>query len=56
MGNITSFNQQNPEQWRQQNEEVLNKINDDAGLPEKRIEVVINAVRGLTEEIGEENF
>ena len=30
MGKITPFNQQNPEQWRQQNEEVLQKIHDDA--------------------------
>ena len=30
MGEITPFNQQSPEQWRQQNEEVLQKIHDDA--------------------------
>jgi hypothetical protein len=30
MGKITPFNQQNPKQWRQQNEEVLQKIRDDA--------------------------
>ncbi len=30
MGKITPFNQQGPEQWRQQNEEVLQKIHDDA--------------------------
>ncbi len=30
MGKITPFNQQNPEQWRQQNEEVLQKIHNDA--------------------------
>ena len=30
MGKITPFNQQGPEQWRQQNEEVLQKIQDDA--------------------------
>ena len=30
MGKITPFNQQSPEQWRQQNEEVLQKIHNDA--------------------------
>jgi hypothetical protein len=30
MGKITPFNQQGLEQWRQQNEEVLQKIHDDA--------------------------
>ncbi len=30
MGKITPFNPQGPEQWRQQNEEVLQKIHDDA--------------------------
>ena len=30
MANITPFNRQNPEQWRQQTEEVLNKVHDDA--------------------------
>jgi hypothetical protein len=30
MGKITPFNQQNPKRWRQQNEEVLQKIRDDA--------------------------
>ena len=30
MGKITHFNQQNPEQWRQQNEEVLQKVHDEA--------------------------
>lgn len=43
MGNITSFNQQNPEQWRQQNEEVLQKIHDDA------LKGIINGVLNLHE-------
>ena len=43
MGNITSFNQQNPEQWRQQNEEVLQKIHDDA------LKAIINGVLKLHE-------
>ena len=30
MGNITPFDQHNPEQWRQQNEEALGKVHDDA--------------------------
>lgn len=30
MGNITPFDQQNPEQWRQQNEDALDKVHDDA--------------------------
>jgi hypothetical protein len=30
MGNIAPFNRQNPELWKQQNEEVLNKVHDDA--------------------------
>ena len=30
MGKITHYNRQNPEQWRQQNEEVLKNIHDDA--------------------------
>jgi hypothetical protein len=30
MGNITPFNQQNPEQWRQQTEEALQNVHDDA--------------------------
>ena len=30
MGNITQFNQQNPEQWRQQTEEALQKVHDGA--------------------------
>jgi hypothetical protein len=43
MGNITPFNQQNPEQWRQQNEEVLNKIHDEA------LKAIINGVLNLHE-------
>ncbi len=30
MGNIMPFDQQNPEQWRQQNEDALDKVHDDA--------------------------
>ena len=30
MANLTTFNQQNPRQWRQQNEEILQKVHDDA--------------------------
>lgn len=30
MGNITPFNEENPEQWRQQNEEALQKVHNDA--------------------------
>jgi hypothetical protein len=30
MGNITPFNQQNPQQWKQQTEEALEKVHDDA--------------------------
>ncbi len=43
MGKITPFNQQNPEQWRQQNEEVLQKIHDDA------LKGIINGVINLHE-------
>ena len=43
MGKITPFNQQNPEQWRQQNEEVLQKIHDDA------LKGIINGVLNLHE-------
>ena len=43
MGSITSFNQQNPEQWRQQNEEVLQIIHDDA------LKAIINGVLKLHE-------
>ena len=30
MGSITPLNKQNPEQWRQDNNEVLQKVHDDA--------------------------
>jgi len=30
MANLTPFNQQNPRQWRQQNEEILQRVHDDA--------------------------
>jgi hypothetical protein len=30
MGNITPFNEQNPDQWKAQNEEILQKVYDDA--------------------------
>lgn len=30
MGNITPFDQQNPEQWRQHNEDALDNVHDDA--------------------------
>jgi len=43
MGKITPFNQQNPEQWRQQNEEVLRKNHDDA------LKGIINGVLNLHE-------
>jgi hypothetical protein len=43
MGKITPFNQQSPEQWRQQNEEVLQKIHDDA------LKAIINGVLNLHE-------
>ena len=43
MARITSFNQQDPEQWRQQNEEVLDKIYDDA------LKGIINGVLNLHE-------
>ncbi len=43
MGKITPFNQQSPEQWRQQNEEVLQKIHNDA------LKGIINGVLNLHE-------
>jgi hypothetical protein len=43
MGSITPFNQQDPEQWRQQNEEVLQKLHDDA------LKGIINGVLNLHE-------
>jgi len=30
MANLTPFNQQNPRQWKQQNEEILQRVHDDA--------------------------
>ena len=30
MGKIAPFNEQNPDQWKQQNEELLDKVHDDA--------------------------
>ena len=43
MGKITPFNQQNPERWKQQNEEVLKKVHDDALVG------IINGVLNLHE-------
>jgi len=43
MGKITPFNQQDPEQWRQQNEEVLQRLHDDA------LKGIINGVVNLHE-------
>ena len=43
MGKIAHFNQQDPEQWRQQNENVLKKIHDDA------LKGIINGVLNLHE-------
>ena len=43
MGKISPFNQQSPEQWRQQNEEVLQKIHNDA------LKGIINGVLNLHE-------
>ena len=43
MGKIAPLNQQNPEQWRQQNEDVLQKIHDDA------LKGIINGVLNLHE-------
>ena len=43
MGKITPFNQQNPEQWKQQNEDVLKKVHDDALIG------IINGVLNLHE-------
>jgi len=43
MGNITHFNQQNPEQWRQQTEETLQSVHDDA------LKGIINGVLNLHE-------
>jgi len=43
MGKITFFNHQSPEQWRQQNEEILQKIHNDA------LKGIINGVLNLHE-------
>jgi len=43
MGNITPFNEQNPDQWKQLNEEVLQKINDDA------LKAIVSGVLNLHE-------
>ena len=43
MGNITHFNEQNPDQWKQQNEEILQKVYDDA------LKAIISAVLNLHE-------
>jgi|GEM_PF-727214 hypothetical protein len=43
MGNITPLKQQNLEQWRQDNEEVLKKVHDDA------LKGIINGVLNLHE-------
>ncbi len=43
MGNITPFNDQNPDQWKQQNEEILQKVHDDA------LKAIISGVLNLHE-------
>jgi hypothetical protein len=43
MEKITPFNHQSPEQWRQQNEEILQKIHNDA------LKGIINGVLNLHE-------
>ena len=43
MGKITTFNHQSPEQWRQQNEEILRKIHNDG------LKGIINGVLNLHE-------
>ena len=43
MGKITTFNHQSPEQWRQQNDEILRKIHNDA------LKGIINGVLNLHE-------
>jgi len=43
MGKITQFNEQNPDQWKLQNEEVLQKVHDDA------LKAIINGVLNLHE-------
>ena len=39
MGNITPFNEENPEQWRQQNEEALQKVEEF-----KRIDILLTDI------------
>ena len=43
MGKITPFNQEDPAQWRQQNEDVLQKLHDDS------LKGIINGVLNLHE-------
>ena len=43
MEKITPFNQQDPEQWRKQNEDVLQKVHDDA------LKGIINGVLNMHE-------
>ena len=43
MGNITPFNEQNPDQWKAQNEEIIQKIYDDA------LKAIISGVLNLHE-------
>ena len=43
MGNITPFNEQNPDQWKEQNEEILQKVYDDA------LKAIISGVLNLHE-------
>jgi len=43
MGKITPFNTQNPQLWKQQNQEVINKIHDDA------LKAIIDGVLNLHE-------
>ena len=43
MGKITPFNEQNSDQWKQQNEESLQKVHDDA------LRAIINGVLNLHE-------
>jgi hypothetical protein len=43
MANITPFNKQNPDQWKQQNEEIFQKVHDDA------LKAIISGVLNLHE-------
>ena len=43
MGKITPFNKQDPQLWKQQNQEVINKIHDDA------LKAIIDGVLNLHE-------